>query len=341
MLILSAVGVEAGLVASQLGDGAAFADLHWRWLAAAVAAEVVSVGSLGALYRPLLRAGGVSVSPRRGVALGAAASAITATVPAGTAVASGYLFGQFRRSGSSPAAAGWAVLVAAALSLAGFGAVVASGAALGTDDWVDSAVQVGGVGVAAALIVVGASTVLTHRPGILVALLGPLARRLPGSADRKAAREARLTAGVAQLTAIRPGVGHWLRAFGFAALTWAGDLATFLLSLHAVGVQHLGIGAATLAYGAGLATTSISLVPAGIGAVEAGMLLGLTSAGVTGSVALAGIVTYRVVAYVFVAGAGWVVWGALRRGDRGPARPAAEPVLIARLAEARTDSLAA
>src|SRR3954453_15014091 len=102
-VVLAALAIEAGLIVSHLGNGAAFDDINWEWLAAAAAAEVVSVASLGALYRPLLRAGGVSVSPARGLALGAAASAITATVPAGAAVSSGYLFGQFRRAGSTPA----------------------------------------------------------------------------------------------------------------------------------------------------------------------------------------------------------------------------------------------
>jgi hypothetical protein len=340
-VVLAALGLEAALIVSHVGDGAAFDDITWGWLLAAVATEVVSVASLGALYRPLLRAGGVSVRRGRGVALGAAASAITATVPAGTAVASGYLFGQFRRAGSNPAAAGWAVLVAAALSVAGFGAVVAAGAAFGADDWVDTAWQVGGVGVAAALIVVGTSTLLTRRPGALVAVLGPVYRRLPGNPDRRAARETKLDSAAAQLASIRPAPGHWLRAFGFAALTWASDLATFLLSLHAVGVHHLGIGAATLAYGAGLATTSISLVPAGIGAVEAGMLLGLTSAGVAGPVALAGIVTYRVVAYVLVAAAGWAIWAALRRADGRLVRSPASPARITHYPDGLTESLAA
>jgi uncharacterized membrane protein YbhN (UPF0104 family) len=87
-----------------------------------------------------------------------------------------------------------------------------------------------------------------------------------------------------------------------------------------------------------LATTSISVIPAGVGAVEAGMLLGLTSAGVTGAVAVAGIVTYRVIAYILVAGAGWLVWAVLRRGDRAAVAP---PAPLASYADARDGRLAA
>jgi uncharacterized membrane protein YbhN (UPF0104 family) len=97
-----------------------------------------------------------------------------------------------------------------------------------------------------------------------------------------------------------------------AVLTWASDLACFVLSLHAVGIIRLDIGAAALAYGAGLATTSVNVMPAGIGTVEAGMLFGLTHAGVAASTAVAGILTYRLVAYALVGISGWAIWVAVR-----------------------------
>jgi uncharacterized membrane protein YbhN (UPF0104 family) len=289
------------------------ASIEWGWVGLAVTAEAVSVAAMGALYRPLLAAGGVSISRRRGAALGAAASAITATLPAGSAVASGYLFRQFRRAGGNAALAGWAVVVAAALSIAGFAAVVGSGVAVGSGDWLSSIWQVGGIGLAAAALLVAISTMLTRHPALTVRVLGPLFRHLPGRRANRAGREAALTGAVAQLTAIRPRTRLWLLVFLFAVLTWAGDMTTFVLSLHAVGIHHVTLTSAAVAYGAGLATISISLIPAGIGAVEAGMLVGLTSAGIAGSTAVAGIVTYRVVAYVLVAAAGWLVWALLRR----------------------------
>src|SRR3954468_19239587 len=35
-VVLAALAVEAGLIGTQLGDGAAFGNIHWGWLAAAV-----------------------------------------------------------------------------------------------------------------------------------------------------------------------------------------------------------------------------------------------------------------------------------------------------------------
>jgi putative heme transporter len=316
LTVLVAVGIEAAVIGSQMGNGASFDHIRWSWLAIAGAAEVVSVLSLGALYRPLLRAGGVAVPPGHALALGSAASAITATVPAGTAIASGYLFKQFRRGGSSPGLAGWAVSVAAALSLVGFATVVVAGSSIGTGDPLGSLWRVGGIGLALAVLFIAASTMLLRRPAALRRLLAPAYRHFPSRRTDRAAREAKLTALVEQLTALRPSVRILVSAFAFAVLTWASDLAVFLLSLHAVGLGSVAFDSAVVAYAAGLATVSITIIPAGIGTVEAGMLLALTSAGAKGPIALAGVVLYRVIAYVLVAAAGWLVWATLRRHDR-------------------------
>lgn len=318
-VVLAALGVEATLVVGQVGNGAAFDHIRWSWLAIAGAAEVVSVLSLGLLYRPLLRAGGVEVTPGRGLALGSAASAITASVPAGTAIASGYLFKQFRRAGGSVGLAGWAVAVASALSLVGFCAVIAAGSTIGAADPLDSVWQVGGVGVLLALLFVGGSTMLIRRPNALRRALGPVVRHVPGRTSNRTSREAKFAAAIDQLSAIRPSAAVLVTAFFFALLTWASDLVVFLLSLRAVGLAGVALSSAVLAYAAGLATVSISVVPGGIGTVEAGMLLALTNAGATGSMATAGVVIYRVLAYVLVAAAGWFVFAMLRRRDSGRA----------------------
>jgi uncharacterized membrane protein YbhN (UPF0104 family) len=120
---------------------------------------------------------------------------------------------------------------------------------------------------------------------------------------------------VAQFTAIHPKWAHWSGALSLAIFTWAADLTCFVVSLHAVGIGNIGVGPAAAAYSAGLATTSLSLLPGGIGTVETGMMIGLSHAGIAGSRAVAGIVTYRLVAYVLVAGIGWTVYAGLRRGQ--------------------------
>jgi putative heme transporter len=285
----------------------------------AIAAETTSVIAFGALYRPLLRAGSVSLTRRRSLATGATAAAITAMVPAGPVASSAYLYRQFRRAGSSGALAGWAVTATTALGLVAFGLVTGMAAVLGNDYSVGAAIRTGAVGLLATGVLIALSAVLTrHARPILRVLSGTVGRVVHRGAD-KAGCDAWLNRVVTQLGAIRPGLRQWGLAFTLAALTWASDLACFVVSLHAVGIDHVDMGAAALAYGAGLATTSVNLLPGGIGTVEAGMLLGLTHAGVAASAAVAGILTYRVVAYALVGVVGWAIWAAMRR--RSPTVP--------------------
>jgi hypothetical protein len=177
------------------------------------------------------------------------------------------------------------------------------------------------VGLGIALLLVGAAVTLLHHARPLVRLLQAACRRLPGARAREdRCATADLDRTVDQFTAIHPSWVHLSRALSLAIFTWAADLACFVLSLHAVGIGTVGVGSAAAAYSAGLATTSLSLLPGGIGTVETGMMIGLSHAGIAGSRAVAGIVTYRLVAYVLVAGFGWAVYAALRRGQPAPQR---------------------
>jgi uncharacterized protein (TIRG00374 family) len=325
MVALGAIVLEVSLVAPQLTEHTPALDgIRWGWVAVAIAAETASVVTVGGLYRPLLRAGGVSVTRRRILAAGATAAAITAMAPAGPVASSAYLYRQFRRAGTSSALAGWAVTAATGLGLIAFGVVTGTAAVLGNNYSVGVAIRIGALGLLAAVVLAGLSAVLTrHARPILRVLSGTVGRVVHRGAD-KAGCDAWLNRVVAQLSAIRPGLRQWSVAFALAFLTWASDLACFVLSLHAVGIDQVDIGAAALAYGAGLATTSVNVMPAGIGTVEAGMLLGLTHAGVSASAAVTGILTYRLVAYVLVGMVGWAIWAAVRH--RSPAIPELQPI---------------
>jgi uncharacterized protein (TIRG00374 family) len=317
VVAIGAVALEVVLVAPRLTEHRpALGTIRWGWVAVAVAAESASVAAVGALYRPLLRAGGVSLTRRRSLATGATAAAITAMVPAGPVASSAYLYRQFRRAGGSSALAGWAVTATTGLGLIAFGLVTGMAAVLGNYS-LGTALRTAGLGLLATAVLIGLSAVLTrHARPILLVVMRTAGRVVHLGAD-KAGCDAWLNRVVAQLGAIRPDLREWSVAFGLAALTWASDLACFVISLHAVGIDHVDIGAAALAYGAGLATTSLNLLPAGIGTVEAGMLLGLTHAGVGTSAAVTGILTYRLVAYLLVGLVGWAIWVGVRQ--RSPA----------------------
>ena len=312
---LAVIGVEVALVAPHVSrGGAALADLRWGWVLAAVACEVASVATYGRLRRRLLSAGGVQLPLGRMGALAVASSAMAATIPAGAAVAGGYLYRQFRRVGASAPLAVWTVSTAAVVSGLAFSVLTMAGAVLDGDDSIAGVVGAGGLSLVLVIALIGGLTLVTRHPRPIITRLRALCAHLPGRRSRDCASGPDVDSLVAQLTAIHPRVRDWGAAFWFASVSWAADLACFVFCCYAVGVDSLGAGMAVLAYVAGLATSSITLLPGGIGTVEAGFMVGLAHAGVSAPLAVAGILTYRVVAYGLVALVGWTAWALLRRG---------------------------
>ncbi len=321
-LAVALIAVEIVLVAPHVAKGgAALADLRWGWVAAAVACEVASIATFARLRRSLLQAGGVRVPLRRMGALAVASSAISATVPAGAAVSAGYLYKQLRRGGASAALVAWTLTAAAVVSGLAFSVITMVGTVLDGDDSLTAVVGAGGLSLLAIIALIGLLDVVTRHPRPIVEGLQRLCTRLPGRRARDCKDAPDVDRVVGQLSAITPRWRDWGLAFWFAIVNWAADLACFVLCCYAVGVDRLGLGVAVLAYVAGLATSSISILPGGIGSVEAGLLVGLTHAGVAAPTAIAGILTYRLVAYGLVAAVGWVVWAALRRRRVEPSPP--------------------
>lgn len=75
-----------------------------------------------------------------------------------------------------------------------------------------------------------------------------------------------------------------------------------------------------VAYTAGMASSGLSLVPGGIGVVEAALVLALVAGGVPAAAALPAVLLYRLISLVGVVGAGWMVF-AVQQGPAGAARP--------------------
>jgi uncharacterized protein (TIRG00374 family) len=321
-IVLAVLTTEIALVAPHLaGSGAALDHLRWGWVAAAVACEIASIATFSRLRRSLLRAGGLQVPQGRMGVLTLAANAIAVSVPAGTAVSAGYLYRQLRRLGASAPLVTWMLAAGAVVSGAAFTVITVAGTLLAGDTSIAAVAGTTGLSLLAILGLIALLSALTRHPRPLLHGLRSVCRRLPIRRGKSCPDndEKALDQVAAEITAITPRLRDWSAAFWFSLLNWLADLACFVLCCYAVGVTQLGIGAAVLAYVAGLATTSISLLPAGLGSLEAGMLVGLTHGGVAAPLAVAGIVIYRLVAYALVAAVGWVAWAALRRRFIGDA----------------------
>ncbi|MFN2560306.1 MAG: YbhN family protein [Jatrophihabitans sp.] len=330
-VVLSVIAVEIVLVAPHLSaSGAALDHVKWGWVAAAVACEVASIATFARLRRSLLRAGGLPVPLGQMGALTLASNAIAVTAPAGLVVSAGYLYRQLRRLGASAPLITWTLAAGAVISTATFSVITVAGTLLDDDTSVGAIAGTAGLSLLAVFGLIALLTVVTHHPRPVLNALRSMCRRLPGRRARSCPDndEKAVDRLAAQITAITPRLGDWSAAFWFSLLNWLADLACFVLCCYAVGVTQLGLGAAMVAYVAGLATTSISLLPAGIGSLEAGMLVGLTHGGVATPLAVAGIVIYRLVSYALVAAVGWVVWAALRRRFAGDRLTAPQPELL-------------
>jgi uncharacterized protein (TIRG00374 family) len=94
------------------------------------------------------------------------------------------------------------------------------------------------------------------------------------------------------------------------------DLVCLVAACRAAGAHGPTIEVALVAYAAGMAASSLPLVPGGIGVVDGALLLALTRGGLSLSQATAGVLIYRLISLVFVAVVGWLFWLVLNQRDR-------------------------
>jgi putative heme transporter len=237
---------------------------------------------------------------------------VSNTVPVvGGAAALGYAITRFRRWGTDPALASWAVLLAGVLTTLWLLVLGAVGLALsGKLPWALA-------GVVVVAIVVGgpaAWLVLTH-PIVLGRLLHPavrLAAHLPhpcsecrtGWASNVEAAVDRVTARVALL---RPSAPRWLLLLGVALGTWALDFAGLAASAAAVlpSVPWAGLVAGFLLVQASIA---LQVLPGGAGLAEVGLLGALGAAGVDLGAAAAVVLIYRAASWLLPSALGWCIY---------------------------------
>src|SRR6266545_7221823 len=100
---------------AQVSTSLAVADTGW--LVVALAAELFSMAMFARQQRRLLTAFGVTIPRHRALALAYSRSAISISVPAGSAVSAAYAFRQFRTDGVSRRAAATVMVLSGLLSM--------------------------------------------------------------------------------------------------------------------------------------------------------------------------------------------------------------------------------
>jgi uncharacterized protein (TIRG00374 family) len=287
------------------------------WLLGALVAELGSMAAFAHLQHRMLRVGGARVSMRRMLVLTYAANAVSVTLPGGTALSSGYTFRRFRTWGASVSLASFTLIASGVLSTVSFGLLGLAGGVLAGVHESDPLFVVGGVlaAVAATMLV----RRLSHRPGG-VALV---ADRVLARTNRILHRDpesgrARVRQFVTELGQIKPRHSDWTAGLAYAGLNWLADLACLVASCRAVGAGGATLELVVVAYVAGMAVSSLSLLPGGLGVVDAAMILALTHGGLSTVSATAAVVLYRLISFVFIVVLGWALWAGTWRLDHRP-----------------------
>jgi uncharacterized membrane protein YbhN (UPF0104 family) len=310
-LLAPLFAVEAVLVVPSLDTALrALSRPSPGWLSLAVLAAGASMGMFALMRRRLLRAAGIRVSLLGSLAAVYVGNALHATLPGGAAFSTAYSYRWMRSRGASRPAATWGLAAGGLLSTVALVVVGLSGSLLagGQAGALHMTLEIVGVLVAAA----GARQ-LGRRPEWVTAAgrwglrrVNQI-RRQPAGTGAEALDEL-----VEQLRAVRPTGQDWAATGAFALLNWLFDVACLAACAEAVGLRGLPLPLLLIAYTTGMATSSLSLVPGGIGVVDTALVLSLVVGGIPAASALPAVVLYRLISFAGVVAVGWFLYAALQ-----------------------------
>ena len=301
------VGVAVYLIAARRGSIEHSLSRLGRaqpgWIAAAVAAELVSLAFYVALVRVLLQLGTVTVPFRALFSLTLIGIAMLNSIPGGQAISTIYWYEQLRRYSVRRSVAAFVLLLSTLVGIATLVLLAASGLALGSHGFASQA-RLPVLAVAAAIVV--AAVLGRHRfvPAALWAI-----RHLGGS---DAAPEQPVAA------------NHLVLLLVLGFLNWLFDAAVLFAALAAVG-QTLPVGGVVVAYSLGQLVSAIPILPGGGGTIEATMSAGLILAGGTAAAVIAAVLLYRIVSAWGLVPLGWGLWRTMPNAHIAPLEPAAVP----------------
>ena len=296
----------------------ALGHLRWAWVVLGVVAEGGSFLMFALLQRMMLRAGGVNMAIGPMAAITMAANAITNSIPAGSAIAPVYTFGQFRRRGADQAVAGWSVTAAFVAESITLAVVAALGATVAGAE--GRSLDLIGV-IVAVLILAVVMGVLFVQKGALVRAASAVLHRCQRLTGRpRGERAVHIEEIIHQLTVVRLSPGQIAGALVLGLANWLLDCGCLAISFLAVGagVPWKGL---LLAYGTGQLAANLPITPGGLGVVEGSITIALVAYGGAAPSTVVAVLLYRVLSFWLPLPVGWGAWAWLAWIGRRRPRP--------------------
>jgi uncharacterized protein (TIRG00374 family) len=308
------LGVELALVWDQLAKAwKSVYSANWWWVLAGIVAAMSSMHSFAQIQRTLLRSAGVKVKQWRSEAAFYSGNALSTTMPGGPVLSATFIYRQQRIWGATPVVASWQLVMSGALQVVGLALLGLGGAfMLGASKNPLSLIFSLGGFIALVLLAQAVATRPELIDGIGVRVLSWFnsIRGKPGDSGLNKWRET-----LSQLESVSLSRAELGEAFGWSLFNWIADVACLLFACFATG-GHPSLAGVTVAYAAARAVGSIPLMPGGLLVVEAVLVPGLVSSGMTLASAISAMLIYRLISWIFISAIGWVVFFFMFRTEK-------------------------
>lgn len=289
----------------------AVANLHWGWVTAALVFSYLSMSSYGSVQKLLLRSAGVRVGYWASVGLVFSANAFSTCIPGGQVFGTTLTYRKTRQWGATRVVASWQLVISGVLSAVGIVLLALLGFFLVGSVSNPFLLVLSALGLVAIVVVVQWAARNPERiEGVLLSALEWINARRRKPADHGTAAVRKV---VEQAEAVDLTKTQMSQAFAFSLLNWVADIGCLWAAANAVGAQH-SIGGLCIAYVTGKIVATAPITPGGLGTVEFALITALTAGGLGAHQAFATVFVYRVVSFLLVALAGWVVFFLFYRG---------------------------
>ena len=300
------LAVEVALVWDQLAKAArSLYSAKWWWLLASALAAVVLMHGFAQVQRTLLASAGVHVREFRSEAAYYAANSLSTTLPGGPVLAATFLLRRQRIWGASTLVASWQLVMSGVLQAVGLALLGLGGAFfLGAKNNPFSLLFTLGGFVALLLLAQAVASRPELIDGIGCRVLSSFnsVRGRPADTGLDKWREM-----LRQLESVSLSRRALAAAFSWSLVNRFADVACLGFAAYAA-VAHPSVGGLTVACAAARAVGSIPLMPGGLLVVEAVLVPGLVSSGMSLPAAISTMLIYRLISWVLLAAVGWVVF---------------------------------